>query len=437
MFRKSLMATTKVFVTHMHGDHIFGLPSLLMQVGTIFMIGKQPEVEVHPIHIYGPAGLHQYLCTVMRLTETSISREIVVHEMRLREDDVYRLGNACTWKREWEDYNHDYDRYKVRDSKNIQLRTLESDDDGLWNLVNEKGLSVKAGLISHKIPCYGFVVKEGDISGKMVAEKVDELGVSREDRPKLKLGLDVVDKDGNLVKYSDVCGPSVPGRKVVILGDTDNPSLLTEAAQNCDLLVHECTFANSKLSNALRSGHSTPAMAIKVAHKFNARRVALNHIGSQYVPFNMDAANFDAGLVTDGDLEAQAKDGFGLRREHIHVVRDFETVRVPSGGFSLTDKKFVSRPDAIYYNQDKPQRASRPHSKPSSKDFRGHKRVASDLSADAAPTKVNVDKSALKAVLREAPMYWEPMTNRKIPGQSTAQTQPRSSSPPNSPPPTK
>ena len=378
MSKKSLMETTKIFITHMHGDHILGLPSLLLQVGTYFMIGKQHEGDVHPIHIYGPPGLHHFLCTVLRMTETMMERRTVVHELMLRKEDVARMGDACMWKRNFREYNHEGFHASTAASSNsnnsnswfpsVIRKPIYSDANGLWNLLDpdggegnsaggpsDAGVTVQAGLISHKVPCFGFVVKEGDISGRLLPEECDKRGVGLEDLRQLKAGHSVVTTGGQVVNHADVCGPSVPGRKVTVLGDTDDPSLLTTAAQNCDVLVHECSFDDHKRHNALRSGHSTPSMAISVARSFGAKRVILNHIGSQYLPMNtwqasgasgsgggsagnIGGAGAGGGLTgdegTDHLLEEQAKEAFGLRGRHLHVARDFDTVRVPVGGYS-------------------------------------------------------------------------------------------------------
>ena len=354
MSKRSLMETTKIFITHMHGDHILGLPSLLLQVGTYYMIGRQEhDQEVHPIHIYGPPGLHHYLCTVLRMTETHIQRTIFVHEMLLRDDDVARMGDSCMWRRDWERFNHGA-LYRTHARHNYSYPSIQrvpvlSDEKGMWNIVRDDGLSVSAGLISHKIPCFGFVVKEHDVAGKLLPEECDRLQVAGQDRLLLKCGHDVITAQGTRVTYNDVCLPPSPGRKVTILGDTDNPYLMQNASMGCDVLLHECSFDDHKRANALRSGHSTPSMAIAVARAFEAKRVILNHVGSQYVPVNIlstaqQSAAPDFG--TDCDLEDQAREAFGLRAKHVHIARDFETVSVPVGGFSIDDNFFTSFDDA-------------------------------------------------------------------------------------------
>jgi len=254
---------------------------------------------------------------------------------------------------------------------------------------------VHAAIISHKIPCFGFVVKEGDISGPLQPEKLKKFGIvmghnnmggagggttlSNDELKNLKAGHDVITESGLSIRHSDVCGPPMPGRKVTILGDTDDPSLLTSSpeARNSDVLIHECSFDDSKRYNALRSGHSTPTMAMNVAHRMGAKRIVLNHIGSQYLPYHhhhhhhhhLSSSNSSSGsssssssstatsafpessspplttqttmTMTDRLIEEQARealDGLGPgRSRHVHVARDFETVCVPSGGFRVSD----------------------------------------------------------------------------------------------------
>ena len=340
-----MMETTRIFVTHNHGDHIYGLPSLLLQVGT-FAMGE--GLDLHPINIYGPPGLHHYLCTALRIAEAAMSRQVIVHEMMLSSADMDRMPEASWyWKRHWQVYNHDSINKNGRnDFPNVKRVPLFSGANGLWDLTDDsEGVRVEAGLILHRIPCWGFVMTESDISGKLLPSRCDELGVRNEDRVRIKSGMEVKGKNGLVVKTADVCGPPVRGRKITILGDTSDPSLLTEAAANSDVLVHECTFDNTKTGSARRNGHSTPSMAINVAHDFRAKRIVLNHIGTQYVPINWTSDTSEMnGMQTDMDLLQQAKEGMGLRRNHIWVARDFETLRVPVGGFTMDVSETISSP---------------------------------------------------------------------------------------------
>lgn len=379
--KKSVMEVTRIFITHCHGDHILGLPSLLMQVGTYSMGDASHPAASQPVHIYGPPGLHHYLCTVLRVTEASMSREVVVHEMMLSQADAQRvdsLGASLRWRRPWRAYNHEglseqqSQSSSRRDFPNIsKVQVFSSEQEGLWDLVDfAEGVKVQAGLILHRIPCFGFVITEAETSGRLQIDRCDELGVTDyADFVRLKSGSSVLGPDGRVILSADVCGPPIKGRKVTILGDTSNASLLTQAAKDSDVLVHECTFDMSKESNAKKSGHATPQVAVKAFRSFSAKRLVLNHIGTQYVPegrergergfqSNPGSANAGTGsaMRTDSVILEQARDYMGpSSRAHVILARDFDTLKIPPGGFSADTETFLpSIP--VRVNNKAPQR---------------------------------------------------------------------------------
>jgi ribonuclease Z len=161
---------------------------------------------------------------------------------------------------------------------------------------------VTAGLVSHRIPCFSFIVKESSKTGPLLPKICKDLNVHFSYFKDLKNGIDVTLEDGRLIRSKDVTGDATQGRKLVIVGDTCDATGIVKASMNCDLLIHEATLDNCRETTAVQRGHSTPSMAVEMAKLCNAKRLALNHIGSQFLPFHIEK---DIGALdkrTDRDL---------------------------------------------------------------------------------------------------------------------------------------
>lgn len=333
----SVLETSSIFITHMHADHILGLPSLVLQVGS----------AQGTLNIYGPEGVYDFLATSLNLAHANLTRKVVVHEMTIDEDDYSRFRERSNPKipTSWtikSMSNREGASSDVQPNKSINLhrKQIKTDHTGAWNCVQEQAITVNAKLIKHRVPTFGFVVKETDIAGKLDAAKCDDLGVPPDKRGVFKSGHDLVVKHEGIetvVRAGDVCGPPIPGRKVVILGDTSDASNIRNEAIDCDILVHEATAGNEFQQTLISRGHSTPRMAAATAISFNARRLIINHVGSQYLA--LASARGVPGLRIDTDIQREARAALG-RPEHCFVSRDFVTVSVPPGGYSRVNNKF-------------------------------------------------------------------------------------------------
>lgn len=128
---------------------------------------------------------------------------------------------------------------------------------------------------------------ENDLPGKFDIQKLQQSGI----KPgpfcsRLKAGENVTLDDGRVLSPSDYVGPSRTGRRLVILGDCSDASNIIPFAQQCDVLVHECTFDDSMHEKAIDFGHSTPSMATGLAEHVQAKCLLLNHFSQRYKPKN-------------------------------------------------------------------------------------------------------------------------------------------------------
>ncbi|MFE8702568.1 ribonuclease Z [Cytobacillus sp. FJAT-54145] len=217
----------KIFITHLHGDHIYGLPGLLSSRS--FQAG---ETEVT---LYGPKGLKDYIEISLSVSQTYLKYPLHVVE--------------------------------------IEEGTIFEDDQFV----------VEARLLEHGIPSWGFRVVEKDRPGTLLVEKLQEEGIPPGPiYKKIKDRQDVVLDDGTTIESGRFRGPDQKGRVVTILGDTRicEPSVML--AREADLLIHEATFSMGEESLAYEYFHSTTTQAAKVAFEANVKKLCLTHISSRY-----------------------------------------------------------------------------------------------------------------------------------------------------------
>ncbi len=217
----------KIFITHLHGDHIYGLPGLLASRS---FQGGETEVIV-----YGPKGLKEYITISLTVNQTYLKYPLKIVE----------IGEGVIFE--------------------------------------DEQFTVEARLLDHGIPSYGYRIIEKDKPGTLLADKLIEAGV--QPGPifrKIKEGETVTLDDGTIIVPADFLGPDIKGRIVTILGDTrycDNAILL---AKDADLLIHEATFSKGEEKLAFDYFHSTTHQAAEVAKLSGSKQLCLTHISSRY-----------------------------------------------------------------------------------------------------------------------------------------------------------
>ncbi|AIM15533.1 MULTISPECIES: ribonuclease Z [Neobacillus] len=217
----------KIFITHLHGDHLYGLPGLLSSRS---FQGGESEVT-----IYGPKGIKEYIHLSLSISQSYLKYPINVIE--------------------------------------IEEGIIFEDDQFI----------VEAGLLDHGIPSYGYRVVEKDKPGTLLAEKLKAAGV----KPgpifkKIKNGERVVLEDGRVIEPEEFLGPPQRGRIVTILGDTRVCENALKLAKNADILVHEATFSKGEEHLAFKYFHSTTKQAAEIALQADCKKLCLTHISSRY-----------------------------------------------------------------------------------------------------------------------------------------------------------
>lgn len=223
---------TRIFITHLHGDHIFGLMGLLASCG-LASTGQA-------IMLYGPPGLADYLKACSKYSSTYL--------------------------------NH-----------RIQVQTIH--ENGL--LYEDEEFRVSCGLLKHRIPAYGYRIEEKDRPGRFQIEKAQALGIpSGPLYGKLKRGENVTLPNGKRLQGKDFCDPTESGRKLAYCTDTVFCEGAIALAQGVDVLIHEATFAHQDAEMAFDRLHSTSTMSAQVALAAQVKQLIMTHFSPRYAPGN-------------------------------------------------------------------------------------------------------------------------------------------------------
>nr|CAD7416365.1 unnamed protein product [Timema poppensis] len=273
---------------------MFGLPGFLCTIGNA--VQERPEFV---LELYGPQGLRKFVRQSLSLSRSLLPYGYVVHEL---------VPLSEQYPANWGEWNVDHDSKGPLHPQEKQGRDIVAGDDSSWDLLCDDGLCVKAGLLHHTIPSFGFVVTEANQNGRLDVGKLQELGVpSGALYGKLKKGETVTLECGTIVSFtkpSQVLGPTKLGRKASILGDTRDPWSMAHLVKDSDVLLHEATMQNSLHDKAIEFGHSTPAMAAKFADRVGAKRLVLFHYSQRYKPVSKEAVESETTEI----LLKEAKD---------------------------------------------------------------------------------------------------------------------------------
>lgn len=220
-----------VFISHLDGDHYFGLLGLL---STLNMQRRNI-----PLTIVGPAGLRKFVDFNLKVAQ--IDPEFELNYLELKEG--------------------------------FEEETV----------VDEEEFFVKALPLEHTKFCIGYRFQEKDKPGKVDSEKASELGIEKDYQFKeLKAGNDVVLDDGTTVKSTEIVGEPRTGHSFAYVTDTQYCPNAIELGKQASILYHEATFGNALADRAKETGHSTAEMAARVAAEAKAKLLVIGHFSGRY-----------------------------------------------------------------------------------------------------------------------------------------------------------
>ncbi|EHR36623.1 ribonuclease Z [Facklamia languida] len=220
----------RIFITHLHGDHIYGLPGLLSSRS--FQGGEGP------LYLYGPKGIRTFIETAIRISRSKLPYPLIIEEL--------------------------------------------TSQGGHLDIV--AGWQVDYLPLDHGILSYGYRVQEPDAPGQLLMDRLAPYQIPNGPiLGQLKRGEVVELADGQVLNGQDFLAPPRPGRVVTILGDTRKTANSVQLAKGADVLVHEATHEAGEAKMAKAYFHSTSAQAAQVAQDAQVGQLYMNHISARYL----------------------------------------------------------------------------------------------------------------------------------------------------------
>ena len=218
-----------IFISHLHGDHCFGLPGLISTLG---MLGRTGELVVH-----GPKEVETYLRPVMDLFCRGMEFEV---------------------------------RFNPVDTRSHSL------------VMEDRSLSVYSIPLKHRIPTCGYLFAEKPKEAHIIREMTAFYQVPVRCMKDIKQGQDYVTPEGEVVPNSRLTRPAAPPKRYAFCSDTAYNRSIIPIIEGADLLYHEATFAECDLARAKETFHSTARQAAEIARDAHVKRLVIGHYSARY-----------------------------------------------------------------------------------------------------------------------------------------------------------
>ncbi|WP_418514077.1 ribonuclease Z [Corallibacter sp.] len=241
-----------IFISHLHGDHYFGLVGL---ISTFRLLTRETD-----LHIYGPKGLKEVITLQMKLADSWTNYKLIFHELTSKESEL------------------------IYEDDKVEVHTIPLD---------------------HRIYTNGFLFKEKEGERKLDMNAVLNADIDVSYYRKLKQGFDVVNEKGELIKNETVTKPPINPKSYAFCSDTMYNERIIPIIEHVSLLYHESTFLEKHISLAAPTKHSTAKQAATIAKLANVGKLVLGHYSTRYddlKAFKTEAESIfnDVELAKDG-----------------------------------------------------------------------------------------------------------------------------------------
>ncbi len=223
-----------IFISHLHGDHYFGLVGL---ISTFRLLTRETE-----LHIYAPKGLKEVITLQMKLADSWTNYPLIFHELTSETSEL------------------------IFEDEQVEVYTIPLD---------------------HRIYTNGFLFKEKVGERKLDMNAILNSNIDVSYYRKLKQGFDVVNEDGQLILNTELTKPALPPKSYAFCSDTAYNEAILPIIKDVDVLYHESTFLEKNEKLALPTKHSTAIQAATIAKKANAKTLILGHFSTRYDDLNL------------------------------------------------------------------------------------------------------------------------------------------------------
>ncbi|WP_299439470.1 ribonuclease Z [uncultured Aquimarina sp.] len=218
-----------IFISHLHGDHFFGLVGL---VSTFRMLNRE-----NPLHIYGPKGIKEAITLQLKLASSWTDYPLHFHELTSQDSEVVFEDDA------------------------VVVRTIP---------------------LQHRIYCNGFLFEEKPGDRKLVMSKVLNYDIDKAYYKSIKKGKDAISEDGDIIPNSELTDEPLPVKSYAFCSDTRYDEHKIPLINGVTALYHESTFLESHKHLCEKTGHSTAMEAATIAKKANVKNLILGHYSTRY-----------------------------------------------------------------------------------------------------------------------------------------------------------
>ena len=218
-----------IFISHLHGDHCFGLLGLISTFG---LLGRTAE-----LHIHSPKGLEELFSPLLAFFCKNMSYRVVFHEFATKEPCV------------------------IYEDRSVAVTTIP---------------------LQHRIPCCGFLFAEKPRPNHIIREMIDFYQVPVYELNRIKNGEDFVTPEGDVIANSRLTRPSAPPRRYAYCSDTIYRKEIVQQISGVDLLFHEATFAQTESARAKETFHTTAALAAQIALDAEVKQLVIGHFSARY-----------------------------------------------------------------------------------------------------------------------------------------------------------
>ncbi|MGC6525159.1 MAG: ribonuclease Z [Flavobacteriaceae bacterium] len=218
-----------IFISHLHGDHCFGLIGL---ISTFRLLNREAD-----LHVYGPNGIKELIMLQMKLSKSWIDFNLIFHELTSLESEL------------------------IFEDDKIEVHTIPLD---------------------HRVYTNGFLFKEKAFDRKLLVDKAEAKHIDVAYYRKLKQGADVLNSHGELISNADVTTEGIPSKSYAFCSDTAYCEAIIPIIKNVDVLYHEATFLDAHANLCAKTKHSTAKQAAEIAKKATVGKLILGHYSSRY-----------------------------------------------------------------------------------------------------------------------------------------------------------